>query len=141
MSKVQFLSLVGRVPGAKFLGFSEEAAKIVQPQQAWRRIASVDFPALDSIDEKANDSELAVWLGGHLAGKLSSKELFVSVGGFGSLPWGRFEFSNSTDALAMLWLASESRELLLLDSAADWVFGVTCEEYEYEVRFFSVSDG
>ncbi len=66
------------------------------------------------------------------------RDCYLSLGGFGNLPWLKVHFSNGVSGFYNFWSALETKEMLLLSARKEILIGFIEEEYEYEAHFIQV---
>lgn len=135
-SKENLISLISKFKGLHFNGFSKVADDIIPPSEAWKKVALIGLIPVTSIIYEVTTYELITWVADYLKSQNIKQNVFISIGGYryGSrFSWMDVSIDSDLSALANLWLATESQEVLFLDIYSCVVIGITCEEYTYDI--------
>lgn len=129
----QIASILSAISGLTYEGESDAACSRMLPIDAWKKVASFDSQPTGSVSVDAEPQQLSDWALSVLPPVLGSR-VFLSLGGYGSLPWIQVAIDDSARGLADLWMAIEAHEMLVMNDTMDRIIGLTEEEYEYEAH-------
>ena len=134
MSNVKnIVTVISKFPGLTCKDQSNTANSVISPLEAWKKIASFNSRPFSSIKIESKKNQLINWFSNALQTEKISSRIYISIGGYGRLPWIQLELLTGFDALADFWLSTDSHEILILNATMDFILGVTEEEYDYEI--------
>jgi hypothetical protein len=127
------ITAISAFSGLTCEGQSNTAHSVIPPLEAWKKVASFNSRPFGSVKIESEKSQLINWFSSALQAEKMSSRIYISIGGYGRLPWIQLELSTGFDALADFWLSTDTHEILILNAAMDCILGVTEEEYDYEI--------
>jgi hypothetical protein len=68
-----------------------------------------------------------------------AKTCYLSLGGFGELPWAKLAVTSGSQWLVDLWHRLESHEMILMNEEKDVALGFMEEEYTFEAYLVSTA--
>ncbi|MBS1797136.1 MAG: hypothetical protein JSS81_25135 [Acidobacteria bacterium] len=86
-------------------------------EKIWKRVVSYNMPLQAVIDAGASETEIRQWRENCLTGSGLGKELLLSIGGYGGLPWLKAVPSEPVGSIISLLELLPDKELLIYDPA------------------------
>lgn len=127
------ITVISEFSGLTCEGQLNTANSVISPLEAWKKVASFNSIPFGSVKIESEKNQLINWFSNALQAEKMSSRIYISIGGYGRLPWIQLELSTGFDALADFWLSTDTHEILILNAAMDCILGVTEEEYDYEI--------
>ncbi len=135
------LMLASSIGGLSVSGCISDADAGVSLLSCWKRVAFIDAKCHTSIDHTSTESQMTEWFVRLLDAAGLGEALLLSVGDFDGNDWVVLQRYDELSDIAKLWLASESREIVLCDVGQKRIIGVTEEEYAFEAFSFQLDMG
>jgi hypothetical protein len=140
IAKKQFIALLDSVRSIQLMGFVEkERSECIDPMVAWKAFASYDAIPSATLGSEATQEELSAWLQSLAVKTKIAKTCYLSLGGFGELPWAKLTVKSGSQWLMDLWDRLESHEMILMNEEKDVILGFMEEEYVFEAYLVSTA--